>query len=159
MKTHDAWMIGLIFLTATACNGDTVVRESGGRHPDPVVTMLHQGVIELNESIEELKHHIDELRQLPIASDPRVQELHGLDLASWELHLQQWMVQRDRLVSSLNAIEQAHAAPQDKAAIGAQWSEGQEAYRRTIEQLRAHRRTIEQKRIDVESQVLEQYFK
>ena len=72
--------------------------------------MLHQGVIELNGNIEELQHHIADLKQMPIDSDPRVQELQGLDLASWELHLQQWMLQRDNLVSSLDSIQQAQGS-------------------------------------------------
>ena len=157
--TQHALMISLLLLTVTACDGGAAVKESRGRHPDPVVNMLHQGVIELNESIEELQHHIADLKEMPIPSDPRVQELQGLDLASWQLHLQQWMVQRDRLVSSLKFIERAQAAPQDRAAIGDQWAERQAEFRKTIEELRTHRRSIEQKRTDVESQVLEQYFK
>ena len=159
MKTQHTLMMSLLLLMATACDGGTSVKESGGRHPDPVVNMLHQGVIELLKSIEEHKHHIADLKEMPIPSDPRVQELQGLDLASWQLHLQQWMLQRDRLLSSLTFIEQAQAAPQDRAAIGEQWSERQAEYRKTIEELRTHRRSLEQKRTEVESQVLEQYFK
>jgi hypothetical protein len=68
------------------------------------------------------------------------------------------VVQRDRLLSSLNFIQQAQAAPQDKAAIGNQWSERQAEYLKVIEELRTQRRTIEQKRSDVESQVLRRYF-
>ncbi|HKY70936.1 MAG TPA: hypothetical protein VJL88_03375 [Nitrospira sp.] len=68
------------------------------------------------------------------------------------------MVQRDTLVSSLDSIQQAQSAPQDKAAIGTQWSERRAQYIRLIEELRANRRKIEQKRTDVESQVLERYF-
>ena len=158
MKTHHAMIVSLALLTATACNGGAMVKESRAPRPDTVITMLHQGVIELNESIEELQHHITELKQMPIDSDPRVQELQGLDLASWELHLQQWMVQRDNLVSSLDSIEQAQAAPQDRTAIGDRWSERRARYMKTIEELRSNRRKIEQKRTDVESQVLERYF-
>jgi hypothetical protein len=158
MKTHEALMISLVLLTAAGCDGRTVVKESRGQKPDPVITMLHQGVIELNGNIEELQHHIDDLKQMPIDTDPRVQELQGLDLASWELHLQQWMVQRDNLVSSLDSIQQAQTAPQDKAAIGSQWSERRAQFMKMIEELRSNRRKIEQKRTNVESQVLERYF-
>ena len=158
MKIHYAMIVSLALLTAAACDGRSVVKEPRGSKPDPVITMLHQGVIELNGNIEELQHHIDDLKQMPIDSDPRVQELQGLDLASWELHLQQWMVQRDNLVSSLDSIQQAQSAPQDKAAIGTQWSERRTQFMKLIEELRANRRKIEQKRTDVESQVLERYF-
>ena len=158
MKIHYAMIVGLALLTAAACDGRTVVKEPGRSKPDPVITMLHQGVIELNGNIEELQHHIDDLKQMPIDSDPRVQELQGLDLASWELHLQQWMLQRDNLVSSIDSIQQAQMAPQDKAAIGTQWSERRTQFMKLIEELRANRRKIEQKRTEVESQVLERYF-
>ena len=158
MKIHHAMIVGLALLAAAACDGRTVVKESRGHKPDTVITMLHQGVIELNENIEELQQHIADLKGMAIDSDPRVQELQGLDLASWELHLQQWMVQRDNLVSSLDSIQQAQAAPQDKAAIGNQWSERRAQYMKTIEELRSNRRKIEQKRTEVESQVLERYF-
>ena len=158
MKTYHAMIVTLALLTATACDGGTVVKDSRGSRPDPVITMLHQGVIELNENIEELQHHITDLKEMPIDSDPRVQELQGLDLASWELHLQQWIVQRDNLVSSLDSIQQAQMAPQNKAAIRDQWSERRALFMKTIEELRTNRRKIEQKRTDVESQVLERYF-
>ena len=158
MKTYHAMIVTLALLTATACDGGTVVKDSRGTKPDPVITMLHQGVIELNENIEELQHHIADLKAMPIDSDPRVQELQGLDLASWELHLQQWIVQRDNLVSSLDSIQQAQMAPQNKATIRDQWSERRVQFMKTIEELRSNRRKIEQKRTDVESQVLERYF-
>ena len=69
------------------------------------------------------------------------------------------MLQRDNLVSSLDSIQQAQAAPQDRAAIGDQWSERRVQYMKTIEELRSNRRKIEQKRTEVEAQVLERYFK
>ena len=82
-----------------------------------------------------------------------------MDLASWELHLQQWMVQRDNLISTLDHIQEAQVVQQqDKAAIRNQWSERRAHYLKTIEELRSNRRKMEQKRTDVESQVLERYF-
>ena len=159
MKTQHAMMIGLALLTATGCQGGAVMKEPRGSRPDTVITMLHQGVIELNGNIEELQRHIADLKQMPIDADPQVQELQGLDLASWELHLQQWMVQRDNLVSSLDSIDQAQAAPHDKTAIGTEWSGRRTSYMKTIEELRTNRRKIEQKRTEVESRVLERYFR
>ncbi|HET9868097.1 MAG TPA: hypothetical protein VFQ06_12440 [Nitrospira sp.] len=163
MKFHGMWMIGLALMAAAGCNGTTATERMGTeqnvhQRPDPVLDMLHRGVIDLNESIDELKREIAELQQLPAVSDPHMQQLYGLDLAAWQLHLQQWVVQRDRLLSSLDFIQQAQAFPQDKAAIGDRWSERQAEYLKVIEELRTQRRTIEQKRSDVESQVLRRYF-
>jgi hypothetical protein len=159
MKTQHAVMISLVLLTAAACHGGSVTKEPPRYKADPVVRMLHEGVIELNGSIEELKRHIADLKQMPIDPNPQVQELQALDLASWELHLQQWMVQRDNLASSLDSIQQAQASPQDKTTIGDRWSERRVQYMKTIEELRNNRRQIEQKRTDVEARVLERYFR
>ena len=164
MKVQGLWIIGLALLAATGCHGtvrtDQVAAERHGHpRPDPVLNMLHRGVIELNESIDELKRDIAELQQLPAVSDPRVQQLQGLDLAAWQLHLQQWTVQRDRLRSAIDFIQQAQAAPQEKAAIGEQWSARQAEFMRTIEELRNQRRALEQQRADLELQVLGRYFK
>jgi len=159
MNTYPVLMVSLVLMTMTACDGGTFLQESRGSRPDPVINMLHEGVIQLNENIEELQGHIADLKQMPIDSDPRVQELQGLDLASWELHLQQWMVQRDNLVSTLDHIQQAQAVQQqEKSAIRNQWSEQRAQYLKTIEELRSNRGKMEQRRTDVESQVLERYF-
>lgn len=164
MKVHGLLIIGLALLAAAGCNGTVrtepvATEQHVHQRPDPVLDMLHRAVIELNESIDELKRDIADLQQLPAVSDPQLQQLQGLDLAAWQLHLQQWVVQRDRLLSSLTFIEQAQAAPQDKAAIGDQWSERQAAFTKVIEELRTQRRTLEQQRADVEAQVLGRYFK
>jgi hypothetical protein len=164
MKFHGMWMIGLALMAAAGCNGTTATERMGTernvhQRPDPVLDMLHRGVIELNESIDELTRDIADLQQMPDVSDPQVQELHGLDLEAWQLHLQQWVAQRDRLVSSLDFIQQAQAAPQDKAAIGDRWSERQAEFMKTVEALRTQRRSIEKKRNDMESQVIGRYFK
>jgi hypothetical protein len=163
MKIHCTFMIGLALLAAAGCNGTVATERAETERtvhprPDPVLNMLHRGVIELNEGIDELKRDIDDLQQMPPVSDPRVQELHAMDLAAWQLHLQQWVIQRDRLLSSLDFIQQAQAAPQDKAAIGDRWSERQVEFTKAIEGLRTERRKIEQKRTEVESQVLGRYF-
>ena len=158
MNTYPVLMMSLMLLTTTACEGGALLKESRGSKPDPVLNMLHEAVIQLNENIEELQGHIADLKQMPIDSDPQVQELLGLDLASWELHLQQWMVQRDNLVSTLDHIQQAQAVQQDKTVIRNQWSEQRAHYLTLIEEFRSNRRKMEQKRTDVESQVLERYF-
>ena len=158
MKIHSTMMIGLAMLTAAGCNG-TVMKERSVQTPDPVVDMLHQGVVELNGNIEELTRHIAHLQGMPTAPDPRVQELHGLDLAGWQLHLQQWTVQREHLVSALDSIQRVRAAPQDKAVIGSRWSDRQAQFIKTMEEMTAHRRQLEQKRLEVEAQVLGQYFR
>jgi len=109
--------------------------------------MLQQGIIELNGSIEELIRHISDLQQMPPVSDPNIQELRALDLAGWELHRQQWILQRDHLMFSVNQIQRILADPR------------QQQFVKMLEELSAHRQKLERKRLEVESQVLGQYFK
>ena len=157
MNANWSCIIGLGLIIAVGCTGPTIEKEA--QSADPVVGMLHQGIIELNGSIEELSRHIADLQQMPPVSDPSIQELHALDLAGWQLHLQQWMLQRDHLLFSLNQIQRVRADPQEKATIGSQWNDRQQQFVKTVEELTAHRQKLEQKRLEVESQVLGQYFR
>ena len=158
MNVQRPLLIGLGLLAAMGCGGPTVERE-GGRSGDPVVEMLHQGILELDGNIDELNRHIAELQQMPPVSDPRVQELRALDLSGWQLHLQQWILQREHLKFSVNQIQQVQANPREKPAIGTQWTNRQQHFVKAMDDLRAQRQTLERKRFEVESQVLGQYFK
>ena len=158
MNVHRPILIGLGLLAAMGCGGPTVERE-GGRSGDLVVEMLHQGILELDGNIDELHRHIAELQQMPPVSDPRVQELRALDLSGWQLHLQQWILQREHLKLSVNQIQQVKANPREKPAIGTQWTNRQQQFVKSIDDLRTQRQTLERKRFEVESQVLGQYFK
>jgi hypothetical protein len=158
MKKHPLAMIGFVLLMATGCN-TTVTKERQAQHPDAVVGMLNRGVIELNGNIEELKDHIAYLEKMPAVSDPRVQELFGLDIVAWQLHLQQWEAQRDHLLYSLASIRRVQTAPQDKVTVGREWSDRQADFMQTVGELKTHRRTLEQKRLEMESKLLGQYFK
>lgn len=158
MKTRSLAMIGLAVLMTAGCN-TTMVKERKGHHQDDVVGMLNRGVIELNGNIDGLKDHIAYLEHMPAVSDPRLQELLGLDIVAWQQHLQQWEAQRDHLLYSLASIQRVQAAPQNKGAVGREWSDRQTDFMKTIGELKTHRRTLEQKRFEMESQLLGQYFK
>lgn len=140
------------------CTGPTVEKETA-QSTDPVLGMLHQGITELNDSIEELNRHISDLKQMPPSSDPNIQELHALDLAGWQLHLQQWILQRDHLLFSVNQIQRVRVNPQDKSAAASQWKDRQQQFVKTLEELSTNRQKLERKRLEVESQVVGQYFR
>ena len=158
MDIYRAILIGLGLFTVLGCSGPTVERE-GPRAADPVVEMLHQGILELNGNIEGLNHHIAELQHMPPVSDPRVQELHALDLSAWQLHLQQWMLQREHLKFSLTQIQRVQADSREKPAIETQWAVRQQQFVTALEDLGAQRQMLERKRLEVESKVLGKYFK
>lgn len=157
MNVHRLLLIGLGLLAAMGCSGPIMERDGPGAG-DAVVEMLQRGILELNGNIDELNHHIAELQQMPV-SDPRVQELRALDLSGWQLHLQQWVLQREHLIFSANQIQRVQANPREKPAIGTQWTNRQQQLVKAMDDLRAQRQTLERKRLEVESQVLGQYFK
>jgi hypothetical protein len=126
---------------------------------DPVMDMLHRGILDLEENVQELNERIAELQQLPPVPDPTVQELRTLDLEGWHLHQQQWLLQRERLFLAVHQIQQAQAHPLQRADLWTQWTTRQQEFLTALEDLRAQRRTLEQKRLAVESQLLERYFK
>src|SRR5215475_5209984 len=138
--------------------GPTIEKERT-QSADPVVGMLQQGIIELKGSIEELNRHISDLQQMPPVSDPNIQELRALDQACWELYRQQWILQRDHLMFSVNQIQRVLADPREKPTIGSQWTDRQQQLVKTLGELGAHRQKLERKQLEVESQVLGRYFK
>ena len=158
MNVHRSILIGLALLTALGCGGASAQRIQPSS-ADPVVEMLHQGILELTANIDELNRHIAELQQIPPASDPRVQELRALDLSGWQLHLQQWILQREHLRFSVNQIQRVQADPREKPVIWNQWTNRQQQFVRVLDDLRAQRQILERKRLEIESQVLGQYFK
>jgi len=157
MNAHWPAIFGLGLLIVVGCTGPSIEKVPS-QPTDPVLGMLYQGIAELNGSIEELNRHISDLQQMPPSSDPNIQELHALDLAGWQLHLQQWMLQRDHLQFSVNQIQRALADPREKPTAGSQWTERQQQFVKTLGELSAHRQKLERKRLDVESQVVGQYF-
>ena len=158
MNVYRPILVGLGLLAAMGCSGPTVERE-GARTTDPVVEMLHRGILELDGNINELNRHIAELQQMPPVSDPRVQELRALDLSGWQLHLQQWILQREHLNYSVNQIQRVQADPRQKPAIWTQWTDRQQQFVTALDDLRTQRQMLERKRVEVESQALGQYFK
>ena len=158
MNPHMQALAGLGLLALVACSSAPAIHEV--RHPvDPVVDMLHRGILDLEENVDELNERIAELQQLPPVPDPTVQELRALDLSEWQLHQQQWLVQRDRLFFAVHQIERAQAHPSLRPDLWAEWTARQQQFLTGLEDLRAQRHALERKRLAVESQLLERYFK
>jgi hypothetical protein len=158
MKAHRRLICTVSLCIFVGCAGPSLERGTV-QPPDPVVTMLHEGILELNGSIDELRGHIADLEQMPTASDPSIQELHGLDLAGWKLHLQQWMLQRDHLLYTVNQIQRVRAEAGEKPRVAGEWNDRQQEYLKTLEDLSRNRQKLERKRVEVESQVVGRYFR
>ena len=158
MNLHIKALAGMGLLMLVGCSGASAIHEER-QAVDPVVDMLHRGILDLEENVDELNGRIAELQQLPPVPDPSVQELRALDLSGWQLHQQQWQVQRERLFFAVHQIEQAQAHPSQRPDLWAQWAARQQQFLTALEDLRAQRHALERKRLSVESQLLERYFK
>jgi hypothetical protein len=152
------WLAGMGLVTLMGCSGPSAILQEG-QAVDPVMDMLHRGILDLEENVEELHERIAELQQLPPVPDPTVQELRALDLAGWQLHQQQWLLQRERLFFAVHQIQQAQTHPPQIGDLWAQWTGRQKQFLTSLEDLHAKRHVLEQKRLTVESELLERYFK
>lgn len=157
MEGHR-WMLFGIGLWILGGCADTTVMNHEGRAVDPMMDMLHRGILDLDENVRELNGRIAELQQMPPVQDPLVHELRALDLSGWQLHQQQWVMQRERLLFALHQIQRARTHPTERSDLWAQWTTRQEQFVTALEDLRAQRHTLEKKRLTVESQLLERYF-
>ena len=157
MNVQMQMMAGMGLLALVGCSGGPAYQ---GRHAvDPVVDMLHRGILDLEENVQELNERIAELQHLPPVPDPTVQELRALDLAGWQLHQQQWVMQRERLLFAIHQIQEAQAHPPQRPDLWAQWTARQQQFLTALEELRTQRHALEKKRLAVESELLERYFK
>ncbi len=159
MKRHLQVVLGAGMFLMVGCGNGVSALQGEGHRADPVLDMLHRGILDLEENVTELHERIAELQQLPSVRDPAVQELRALDLSGWQLHQRQWLVQRERLLFAVHQIQQAQAQSSKRAELWAEWTGRQQEFLTALEDLRAQRHGLERKRLDVESELLERYFK
>lgn len=157
MQRQTCVLVGIVLWVLGGCAGTTVMNHE--RHAvDPITDMLHRGILDLDDNVRELNGRIAELQQMPPVQDPLVHELRALDLSGWQLHQQQWVMQRERLLFALHQIQRARTHPTERSDLWAQWTTRQEQFVTALEDLRAQRHALEKKRLAVESQLLERYF-
>ena len=158
MNRHMKVLAGMGLFALTACSGTPALQQDR-RAVDPVMNMLHEGILDLEENVEELNERIVELQQLPPVPDPTLQQMRALDLAAWQLHQQQWLLQRERLSLAVHQIQQAQVDPPRRSELWAEWRARQQHFLTTLDDLRTQRHDLERKRLALEEQLLERYFK
>lgn len=156
---RGAWSIvaGIISLGLglTGCLGPS----TGERSPadaDPVVSMLHAGIEQLDVNIEGLTRQITDIRGLPAPPDPILQELVALDLAVWQLHRQQWVLQREHLWFTRERLLRKKAASANRQQLLTEWTQHEQRYEAALEDLRQQRHALEQTRVQLEARLIEQ---
>ena len=151
-------LLAVVVLTAAACVGPTMP-ENQMEAGDPVAGMLHVGLEQPNHDIDELSEHIRHLQQVPPSADPALHALQDLDLAGWQLHQQQWLLQREHLIFAAEQIRRAQTHAPEKPRLWEQWIAREQQFIKSVDELRAQQSTLEKKRFQLESQLLERYFR
>jgi prefoldin subunit 5 len=149
----------LLFTLVGGCAGTIVVPYEESSERDVILETLDNRIVQLTTNIERLGKQITLLQQTQDPMDPTHRALRALDLAGWQLHQQQWMLQRDHLRLVKMHLQRAREAPEEKPRLLTQWGEHEQQYQATLADLRQQRHALEQHYVQIESQVVEQYLR
>jgi hypothetical protein len=157
MKGRTLWMLIGILLAShiVACAGMGNVDREHVAPGDPIVGLLSKGITQLNGNISALSRRIHDVQQASAGTDPLLQELQALDLSGWQLHQQQWMLQRDHLVFARDILEQASKNPGEKGQLLTKWRGQRQEYLKAVEELRQQRQHLEVTHLEVEARLIE----
>ena len=151
-------LIAAFLINIGGCAGLT----SNGRNEissDPLNAMLNQGLAQLRANIERSDNRLKELSAIMGTIDPTIQELRSLDLSGWELHRQQWMLQRDHLQYAKDLLGRVQDHPDQKGTALAEWLEHESHYHQALSEFTTQRATLEKQRVSVEDQLIEDRFR
>ncbi|MEW6544312.1 MAG: hypothetical protein AB1411_11950 [Nitrospirota bacterium] len=148
-----------LILAAGGCVGPVGMQRDEIHPSHVVVSMLDQHLNQLNANISGLEKRIAELQRMPDTPDPTVREIRALDLAGWQLHQQQWALQRDHFRLAQDQLHRAQGEPGQKPQLLAQWLAHEKEYEAALEDFRRRRYELERKRLQVEARVVERYLR
>ncbi len=157
MKVRRLWALAGIVLAmgVTACAGTGQIDRGPVPPGDPVIGLLSKGITQLNVNINALSKRMNDVQRAPAGTDPLLQELQALDLSGWQLHQQQWVLQRDHLVLARDTLQRASKNQGDKEQLLDQWRRHRQHYVKALEELRQQRQTLESKHLEVEARLVE----
>jgi hypothetical protein len=145
----------------TACAGSSQMdRGSTVSAGDPVIGLLDKGITQLNVNINVVSKRIKDLEQASAtAGSTPLRELQALDLSGWQLHRQQWLLQRDHLALTRDTLQRVQRNEGDKASLLNLWQEHRRRYVEALDQLRAKRGQLERQHLDVEARLIEEHLR
>jgi hypothetical protein len=157
MKVLRLWtFFGILLVAGIAAFTSTGQTDPGPIPPDnPVIGLLSKGIAQLNINIDALSKRMAQARQASTGMDPALHELQALDLSGWQLHQQQWVIQRDHLVFARDSLQRASGQPGEKAQLLDQWRQHQHQYTKALDELRQQRHRLEDKHVEVEARLVE----
>jgi len=157
MNRRGLWMLSGIVLVmgVTACVNATQVKPKAATPDDPVIGLLSRGITQLDVNVRALAKRMNDAEQMPTGNDPALQELKALDLSGWQLHQQQWVLQRGHLVLARDLLQRAYGSQGDKEQLLDEWRMHRHAYTQALEELRQQRQSLENKHVEVEARLIE----
>ena len=149
-------LVGLVLaMSAAACAGTSQIdRERVSPH-DPVINLLSQGIAQLNINIAALSKRMSDVQQASGGTDPALQELQALDLSGWQLHQQQWVLQREHLILARELLQKTSKNQGEKGQLLDEWRKHQQGYVQALDELRQQRQSLEGQHIEVEARLIE----
>jgi hypothetical protein len=142
-------------MSLAACASTGQVERGQPASGDPVIGLLNKGIMQLNININTLSKRMNDAQQASAGTDPVLQELQALDLSGWQLHRQQWVLQRDHLVLARGVLERARQNQGANGPLLDEWRKHEQDYVRALEDLRQQRLQLETQHVEVENRLIE----
>lgn len=148
-------VVAALAMSVVACSGTSQVNRKTIAPDDPVIGLLDKGITQLNLNIETLSKRMNDVQQASAGTDPVLRELQALDLSGWQLHRQQWILQRDHLMLARDLLERSKKIQGEKGPLLDEWSKQRLEYIKAMEDLRHQRQYLENKHLEVEARLVE----
>lgn len=148
-------LVWIFVMSVAACADAGQISPTTGPPADPVIGLLTKGIVQLDNNINALSKRMNDVQQASAGTDPVLQELQALDLSGWQLHQQQWILQRDHLALARDSLQHAIGQPEQKRRLLDQWQLHQQQYVSALEDLRHQRHHLESKHVEIESRLIE----
>ena len=157
MTIQKLWMLAgfVLMMSVAACAGPSQIDREHVSPGDPVIGLLSKGIAQLNVNINALSKRMNDVQQASAGTDPVLRELQALGLSGWQLHQQQWVLQRDHLVLARHILQQAYKSQGEKEQLLGQWRQHWKLYVNAVEELHQERQNLERKHLEVEARLVE----
>jgi uncharacterized protein YukE len=156
MRVHKLSLVAcMLTLGLVGCEGPKQTIRDPNPGEDLVKSLLSKGIAQLDMNINALSKRMDDVQKASVRTDATLQELQALDLSGWQLHRQQWVLQRDHLVLARDLIQQTSTSGSKKGQLLDRWHQHRQDYAQALEELRQQRQDLERKHLEVEGRLIE----
>jgi len=121
--------------------------------------LIDRHLSQLSRNIDDLNDRMADLKHMPDTPDPTIRDLRALDLAGWQLHQQQWILQREHLQFARMQLQRATDHPNEKAQLQQEWTKHEQEFEAALDDFRQQRHALEKKRLQVEAELIDRYLR